>query len=1221
MFDRLAHTRFDRCAPTSARFMQGLAVLLLALSSALSASPAVAAEADDAQSAVVLSFDEAQTAGIAGFRALWDTPIVTAEGGARKVVDPQIKDRGGMAPWAPGQRDGKPAALSFDALQRSLLIRFPGAAESIAAKLREGHAIEKVELVLPFTDTELWPWGNTTWAPPEGGYLYRTNWGVDKMYRAVRPTWHAVAWALRKPWAADAKHGPTFNAYIAGVGYWEKFGAQGKSDRVDQRFGPTSVNYKQPDGRMDVTASLTDEAFGKTLAERLRRLSDCGFLVRKWETYDHRYYSGAYEFGTSTGGRAIVIDPPKLVVTLKPAEAAKVDRLPAATDLRKLAAELKRTGEGGEPTAVMPSRDELRRLAEQFSPKQQPWMPDWQWAHIKQLLEFQYGQGAAGHPFWYQFVPNFMADRHARLNGGRRSADGWVVDGFDPQRIYEVWVDQMLGKQYRGWYGFDAAGELLPWFVYRPALPKPTHDWMQGYWTAWLMPDRPTAATHKLRMSATYHDGPLVHPMVDDPRVGDRSTQNPDPAAGRFDSYYAATGDWRGNKSFYRSGFNYTMATTNFNNTASMGALLGGAIIDSKHAIADGRHGQNAYTLKLWTWYDGSTQEEIDDYYFGHTMKAQKMVADFGPQIADRLIGRSQLAKSMTMIGEAYHPHLRRYVAGAARTATHHRLGNQEGLYAILHTLSRQGVYTDVETGAETLPYANYTKFGHDLPPAEVARQAVNGSYGPLWLQHLIDEKPLPFQITAAFKQWGRHRQRPLMRRTYLAEHYGLYSVNAEWGNIAITAHWRREAAAPEISPQIGTMLVRFGINRTQLVNQAGGWIPTRGNQAVLQHENKMIVATSPWNRGKWLKPDLNIRSLQSAVALYNDQRPLPTWKIYVDDKRVTKLPVEAAAGQRVTIRDGVSYIGIIPLPSTDLGRDAELILREGEEQTYYNRYKARAGLVIENFILRREHPLTADDDWEAIDRAYGGFVIEYGDASEYGSFEAFQKHIRSADLQSGYDADRALHTVEYHSGDDVLSMGALTTYQIEQTLDKLFAHQTVNGEPAYLSDGIERDSPFAQQGTTGRLTKGDAVLRTDAGRQAFLQHEPVSAATAAWNPLAELSRFALTTPEGVEVIADGKISIASVMYLPGDKTMQIEHAFIGDQADTEDAARALALSGLPEGATVRFNNHTIEPQRVDIDGKATLIVPLVDADSPIDAESLARRLKAARAALKQPSR
>jgi len=82
------------------------------------------------------------------------------------------------------------------------------------------------------------------------------------MYRAVRPTWHAVAWALRKPWAADAKHGPTFNAYIAGVGYWEKFGAQGKSDRVDQRFGPTSVNYKQPDGRMDVTASLTDEAFG-----------------------------------------------------------------------------------------------------------------------------------------------------------------------------------------------------------------------------------------------------------------------------------------------------------------------------------------------------------------------------------------------------------------------------------------------------------------------------------------------------------------------------------------------------------------------------------------------------------------------------------------------------------------------------------------------------------------------------------------------------------------------------------------------------------------------------------------------------------------------------------------------------------------------------------------------------------------------------------------------
>ncbi|MFW6367230.1 MAG: hypothetical protein ACOC0L_01040, partial [bacterium] len=767
-----------------------------------------------------------------------------------------------------------------------------------------------------------------------------------------------------------------------------------------------------------------------------------------------------------------------------------------------------------------------------------------------------------------------------------------------PQRVYEVWIDQMLGKQLRGWYGFDAAGMLLPWFVYRPAMPTPAEKWLQDYWTAWLMPDRPTADTHELRMSATYHDGPLVHPMVEDPRVGDRSTKNPEPAAGRFDSYYAATGDWRGNKSFYRSGFNYTMGTTNFNNTASMGALLGGAVIDSKHAIADGRHGQNAYTLKLWTWHDGSTQEELDDYYFGHTMKAQKMVADFGKTAGDRLIGRSQLAKSMTMLAEAYHPHLRRYVAGAARTAAHHRLGNQEGLYAILHTRSGQGVYTDVETGAKTLPYENYTKFGHDLPPATVARQAVNSPYAPLWFGNLIDGKPLPFQITAAFKQWGRHNRQPLMRRTYLAENYGLYSINAQWGNIPVTAHWRREAKTPASSPQIGTLFARFGVNRTRLVNDAGGWIAARGNQAVLQYKNKMIIGTSPWNRGKWLKPEMDIRSLQSSIALYNDQRPEPTWNIYVDGNRVTELPFAATVDQRITIEDGVSYIGIIPLPSTDLGRKQQVVLRKGEEQTYYNRYKARAALVIDNYIMQREQPLTEADDWEAVDRAYGGFAVEFGDAAEYADFKAFQAHIRSAELKTGYDAGRALHEVEYRSGDDVLASGALTTYRDEETLDKLFAYQTVNGAAAYLADGIERDSPFAQQSTAGRIGKNGALLLTDAGRQAFLQREPVSGATAAWNPLAELTHFALATPEGVEAIADGRISIASVTYLPKDRKLAIEHAFIGPQDTADGAARAFAVRGLPPGATVTVNGTAVDkPGRTEIAGEKWAVVPLAGAE------------------------
>jgi len=194
--------------------------------------------------AVVIEIPNSETAGICGFRAMWDAPVATADDGVRRILDDVIKDRGGSAPWNSEERDGgaKPAALAFDAIHRSLLVRFPAAADQIAEQLRKGFRIQKAELVLPYADTELWPWGNTNWAPPEGGYLYRANWGVDKDCRAVPPTWHAAAWALRKPWKSDAATGPTWNAWINGAGYWARFGAQDEqADRFPSRFGPAPV--------------------------------------------------------------------------------------------------------------------------------------------------------------------------------------------------------------------------------------------------------------------------------------------------------------------------------------------------------------------------------------------------------------------------------------------------------------------------------------------------------------------------------------------------------------------------------------------------------------------------------------------------------------------------------------------------------------------------------------------------------------------------------------------------------------------------------------------------------------------------------------------------------------------------------------------------------------------------------------------------------------------
>lgn len=1138
---------------------------------------------------VTLEVEQPETAGICGFRALWDTPVVTGADGVRKVLDKKITERGGAAPWNPEAREdgARPGAPAFDAIHRSLLVRFPGAARRIARKLREGYRIQTAEILLPFADTELWPWGSTNWAPPTGGYVYRANWGVDRIYRNCRPTWHAVAWALRRPWKADPELGPTFNAYINGAGYWARFGAQDEKDRVDQRFGPTPVHHEHRTGRMDVTASLTDQAYGADLGERLRRLADCGFLLRKWETYDHRYFTGAYEWATATGGRAIIIDPPKLVVTLERTDKApEIRKLRAPADIEKLAQELKNTPEGGRPTAAMPDREGLKELARDYATRRQPWMPQWQWQHVKHLLEIQYGRGVAEQPFWFQFVPGYIQGRYAnRLEGPK---DGWRFDGKDPEAIYKAWVDQILGKQYRGWHGFEAARVLLPWFVYKGAMPAPVRGWFSNYWTAWLMPDRPTAAAGK-RKDPNYTEGPLVHPMADDPRVGGAEDGNPKPHEGNFDTYYEATGDWRGNKSFYRSGFNYTISTTNFNNTASMGALLGGAIIDSERAIADGRHGQANFPLKLWTWYDGSTQEEIDDYYFAITVKAQKMVADFGPAQVDRLLGRSQLLKSMTILADAYHPGLRRYLAGSARTATHYRLGTQDGLYSVLHTLSKKGTLTD--TGPDPDMPGGYSSFGRELPPAEAARQASRSPFAPQWYRHIIDDKPLPYQITAGYEMWGSHSKHRMMRRTFLGENYGLYSINAQWGFIPITAHWRRRARTPRTSRQIGTMFMRSGVNRTRLVPNAPGWIKTFGHQAALQHDSKLLVSASPAN----LRRESKVRSVQNSVAFYNFEKPAPAWEIYVDGEPVEELPATARAKQRITIRDGVTYVGVIPLPATDLGRDAEVVLRPGDVQEYYQKHKARAALVIDNYNYRGEKAPAKETDWTALDRAYGGFVVEFGDSAQYESFAAFQKHLSEAELKTSYSPGENLHEVSYRSGDDLLEMGAYTTWNGKEKLDKLFAYQRINGEDAYLPDGVERISPFSIQSKTGRLESGGAELRCETGRLAVLQREPRTGIVAACNPLAELTHFSLRTPEGIEVTADGRLGLAFLTVKPDQNEIELDYGFIEGQSDKPTTGRCLVVFGMEEAPSVVRNGTALEqePATVQVDGRTGYVIPL----------------------------
>ncbi|OPZ88083.1 MAG: hypothetical protein BWY76_00132 [bacterium ADurb.Bin429] len=1061
----------------------------------------------------------------------------------------------------------QPDALVFDAVHRSLLVRFPDAAAHIAAQLAKGYRLEKAELILPFKDTEL--------LIGHAGYHQRLSFGAHELYQRLLPQWHAVGWALRKPWTAHKENGPTYNAYLNGAGYWATYGAQHtEKDRFPRQFGPVEVSAgaeppkrtvadpndpenkgvmdaarpkREPvHGRMDITDTLTDPLYGATPGARLRRLEECGFLLRKWEVYDWRFREsgqGAYEWAVATGGRGIIIRLPHLELTFVPARAETVT-LPLPTDLTALAGKLA----GGAPTAVLPDAQGLRAILERLTQRKPAWMPDWQWARVRELQ----AHGGFGVP--------------------------------DTPEAYNKWLDEMLADPPRYWNGWDVPDRLLLWYMYADAMPEPVRQHWRIYWDAWIMPDRKTSE--------------FAHPQAVELHYKGRN------------KYYEETGDWRGNASFYRDGYCYGMSTMNFNHTAAMGALLGGNIVGSEYAMADGRHGLEHFPLRLWAWYDGSTQESIDHYYFAITVSDQKVFADFGPTHFDRMMGRSMLAKSMEELTTAYHPGLRRFLSTSSRTTLGHVFLTQEGLQHVMHTLSRQGALHDT-TEREV---HGMEVFGHNVPPARVAQQTMTGPWAPEWVSHIVDDKPLPFQMTAAYKQWGHYAKNPLWKRTFLGRHYGIGTQDICGSPTPVMAYWRREDKPVERLVECVSLLARPGINTTNLITTDGGGLDPQGGLGTLHHRNKVLMITSPFKQNSHEK----INSLQTTLGLFNFQ-PKPTWEIYLDGARVTQFPATAKQSQRIIIKDGVSYLAVIPIPATDLGRIDEVRLTidnpKAKLDVKHDTELAPA-LLIESFNLRRP-PVTnekpGDDPEEAIfgdiaplpeghyeikervekfwvghDQAYGGFVLEFSDISEFPTLAAFQRHIAAATLDVRFAKDTNEVTVTYASGGETLEAGF-------DTVRHRFTKRAVNGAWPYLPEGLERDSNLTQQGRTGRLEKNGAVLTHEPGRMAYLQTEPITGTYAGFNPLPDAQRWALEAPGGVKACADGRLGLARIILRPKENRLWVDYATKPEQ-NSADMATALVVFGLNGRPTVERNGIRVtDAVAMTVDGKPAWVIPLTE--------------------------
>jgi len=1020
-----------------------------------------------------------------------------------------------------------PGGTTFDAVHRSVLLRFPAAGDEIAAFLRQGRVLVRAELVLNYGGYEIVP----------EGYTCRDGLG-RKVWTDNPPTWHVQAWPLRQRWKADAKMGPTFNASVNGLRYWARFGASDPGrDRAAGVLEPQPLSIEAPEAHIDVTKLLSTPAIEQEPGARLRWLEQCGFLLRKVEIYDTRYRdSSAYEWNMPTGGHGLKFTSPRLVLTGRPlvfGGTVSIDM-----PINREGDWLRQTSDRSKPTAVLTTQEQVREKARLARRVAGPRRPDWQLARIEQLR---------------------------RIGGDSVSA--WAdLDGDKGWRAYQDRLKEFLARPPRYWEGWGIEDLLLVGLVFGDLLPAYAQEHLKNYWAAWLQPDLPTEA--------------FVHP------------QSPEAT-----DYWRRNRDWRGRASFFRDGYNFAVSTQNFNHTAAMGALLGGALIGSEYAIGDGRHGLEHLALRFWGFLDGGTQELLDHYYLSITLSAQKMFADFAPTAFDRLMGRILVDRTVELLTTLYHSRTRRFVSSSGRARLSGVLLEQDGIYGVLHTLSSEGAANYLDHAADA-HVKGMPVWGYDFPPGRVAVQSLASPWGPPWLSRLIDDKPVPFEETATETTRGNFKP-PLWRRSWQGRWHGLASMDIKGGTIDLLAQWVRAPRKANRLEDLGTLTVRYLANGPDLATTREGVYQQAGLTLIYQSRNRAIVVAKPHNNRERLLAgigDQGLSRLATVIGLWSFGNASADWQLHVDGKRIDKFPHRMKFTERLLIRDGVTYLAILPLPATDLGRGAEIEIGPGGAgKGDFSTAEIAPALVVSMFNLRRNQPVANGqlDLGRIMTGTFGGFVLEMGDAEQYGSFQAFADHIGKCWLAAHWHEEDHRLDVVYRTGEDLMEAGFGTNFEQPEeghfvltpgAQNAALAYRKLNGNWPYLPPGIDRDTTWSQQGTTGRLEKNGATLTSEPGRTAYLLADPLSGAVVGYNPLPDPQDWSLATRDGATFGADGKLGLLKVEYRPWARELDIVHAMKPAQ-ESSGMARNFTIQGLAEPPKVTLNEKPVEAARAG-DGK-----------------------------------
>ncbi|MHB9131952.1 MAG: hypothetical protein ACYDBB_12830 [Armatimonadota bacterium] len=608
---------------------------------------------------------------------------------------------------------------------------------------------------------------------------------------------------------------------------------------------------------------------------------------------------------------------------------------------------------------------------------------------------------------------------------------------------------------------------------------------------------------------------------------------------------------------------------------------------------------------------DGYSQELGDSYYRGITLAPLQAAAKYSRDPLMRLNASLMVEKLLLEDISTYHPGLRKRVSRISRRMGEwpQSLIDQDVAEGALHTLSQAGALLELDAPGEPKMAHGLKPFNFHATPA--VRVALMAPWGPEWLSNAIDRKPLPFRTVHTTYVMDRIKE-PIYAMTYMGRNYALASEQAYTSaTVPVQAAWRRAAKPASKLDDIGVLTIQGRLNEqppTSLEQTPFGVLQQNNTLIYLLHAPEVKLLQAGDTNFPPVAKD-GLRSFKCAVNLYTFG-PDGEREVWVNEQRVTQFPITARFGDIITIKEGVCYLGLRPLPATNLGRKDEIVIRQEHPL-----------LQISAYLYQSDTPLAGLD---RLTDATAGWVLEMADAEDHASFAAFRAQVAAAKLQTRWEAPaRTLH-ITYANGKDTLETGFRTDFEREMLWhkqlppSKVFAYQRVNGAWPWPDRSIDLDNPLAQMGKAARLEKGGAVLEKAEGRMGLLRVEPISGTYEGVNPFVEPAPFTLHTPEGAVVRADGLLGMARVTVRPKEQTLWVDYHLPPDSLPNlvklqqeqgrffypgvnlktlrRDSARALLVSGFTNPVLILNGKRVPGPfPQQRIEGKIWYRIPIAE--------------------------